>query len=285
MPDAPVNGTTLYNEAVGDGPTCLVLHGWPGTDHTYLRPGLDVLAPPLGLVYYDHRDHGLSSRSDGRMLTVEQLADDAAALADRLGPGPVLVLGHHHGAAVAQELALRHPDRVGGLILVAATAGELGSQESLADTLDLPLMPVEADGLQRVPPASDDELAATMRSLSPFFFEAPETADVEAVFARTTWSSDAAVRWTLAASQWSSIDRLSRLRVPVLVLAGDHDIFCPPQQAERIARHVDGATTAVLPRSGHLPWLDEPGGFVAAVGSWLAVHDLVRRPSGTRPAV
>ena len=269
MPDAPVNGITLHHEAVGDGPPCLVVHGWPGTDHTYLRPGLDLLAGRLRLVYYDHRSHGRSSRARDDALAIEQLADDAAALADHLGIGPVLVLGHHLGAAVAQELVLRHPGRVAGLVLVAATPGELGAQESLADTLDLPLMPVEADGLQRVPPASDDELAATMRALARFFFPHPETVDPAAVFARTTWNADAAVRWTLASGWWSSVDRLNGVAVPTLVVSGRHDVFCPPQQAERIATRVKGARSAVLEHSGHLPWLDEPEAFAAAVAAWL----------------
>ena len=280
MPDAPVNGTTLYHEAVGDGPTCLVVHGWPGTDHTYLRPGLDVLARRLRLVYYDHRGHGRSGRPPGRTLTVEQLADDAAALAGHVGGGPVLVLGHHQGAAVAQELAIRHPVHVAGLVLVAATPGELGSRESLADTLDLPPLPVEADGLQRVPPASDDELAATMAALASFFFPRPEAADVEAVFARTTWSAEAAVRWALASRSWSSVDRLDGIAAPALVLTGRHDVLCPPPQSQRIARHLPGAATAVLEHSGHLPWLDEPEPFVAAVTRWLAAHE----PEGSGPA-
>jgi len=284
MPDVAVNGTTLHYEAIGNGPTCLVVHGWPGADHTYLRPGLDVLARSLRLVFYDQRGHGRSSRPPAQTITIEELAGDAAALVGRLGGGPVLVLGHNHGAAVAQELALRHPDRVAGLILVAATPGELGSQESLADTLDLPLVPVEADGLQRVPPASDDELAGTMRALAAYFFPRPETADAEAVFARTTWSSEAAVRWTLATAWWTSVDHLGEIAVPAALIAGRHDIFCPPQQSQRIARHLNGASTTVLEQSGHLPWLDEPEPFVAAVDGWLATNDLLAEGGGRRPA-
>lgn len=280
MPDARVNGTTLHYQSVGDGPTCLVVHGWPGTDHTYLRPGLDLLARTFRLVYYDLRGHGLSGRTPGEALTIGQLADDAAGLAGHLGGDQVFVLGHHQGAAVAQELALRHPGPIAGLILVAATAGELGSQESLADTLDLPLMPVEADGLQRVPPASDDELAATMRALAPYFFARPGAADVDAVFDAARWSSDAAVRWTLASGSWSPADRLGEIEVPALLLAGRHDVFCPPQQSQRIARHLDGATTVVLERSGHLPWLEEPDAFLAAVQGWSATHQLLDDKGG-----
>src|SRR5438270_449553 len=82
-------------------------------------PGLDLLGSRLRLVYYAQRGHGRSGRPAVDTLTIEQLADDAAALAARLDGGPVLVLGHFHGASVAQELAVRHPERVAGLVLVA----------------------------------------------------------------------------------------------------------------------------------------------------------------------
>ena len=123
MPAVDVNGTTLHHERIGDGPVCLVMGGWPGVDHAYLRPGLDPLGERLALVYYDHRGTGRSGRPSPDSITVEQLADDADALAAALGAGRVLVLGHFQGASVAQELALRHPGRVAGLLLVSATTG------------------------------------------------------------------------------------------------------------------------------------------------------------------
>src|SRR5947209_9297176 len=135
MPSAEVNGTELHYEVVGEGPTWLVVHGWPGTDHTYLRPSLARLGRRLRLLYYDQRGHGRSGRPSVETLSMEQLADDDAALAAELGRGAVLVLGHFHGASVAQELAIRHPDRVAALVLVAATPGELGTGESLLDDL------------------------------------------------------------------------------------------------------------------------------------------------------
>jgi proline iminopeptidase len=269
MPTAAVNGTELYYETVGEGPPCLVLNGWPGVDHAYLRPGLDRLGTALRLVYYDHRGNGGSRGAPPDDLTLELLADDAAGLAATLSEEPVLVLGHAHGASVAQEVALRHPERVAGLILVAATAGELGMLEDLADTLDEVPVPVEVEILQRVPPASDEEWAATMRGIAPYFFRRPDQVDPGAVLAGTTCNADAARRWMQSLSFWSAFDRLDTLSVPALVLAGRHDLIFGPAQAQRIARRVPNAELVVLEESGHLPWLDEPDAFVAAVQRWL----------------
>ena len=270
MTDAPVNGTTLHHEVVGDGPTCLVQHGWPGTDHTYLRPGLDRLGERLRLVYYDHRGHGRSGRPPLETLTMEQLADDAAALAGHLGPGPVYALGHFHGASVAQELALRHPALVAGLILLAATPGELGRSESLLDDFGPPT-PVEVEVLQRVPPSTDDELAATMQMLATSMLTSGGAggAGDDAPFAACTFDCGSAGRWMSALGWWSSVDRLAAIGAPTLLVTGAADVFAPPQQAERLRRGLPAAEVVVLEGSGHLPWAEAPDALLAAVAAWL----------------
>jgi proline iminopeptidase len=272
MPSAEVNGTDLHYEVVGEGPTCLVVHGWPGTDHTYLRPSLDRLGSRLRLVYYDQRGHGRSGRPSVETLSMEQLADEAAALAAELSRGPVLVLGHFHGASVAQQLAIRHPDRVAALVLVAATPGELGAGESLLDDLadlDATPTPPEVEILQRVPPGSDAELASTMAALAGHFFDPWDPERAERVFARTTFDAATAVGLTPTLSRWSAVDRLGEVEAPILLITGRHDVFAPPAQARRIERRAPAASLVVLERSGHLPWLDEPEPFAAAVERWL----------------
>lgn len=269
MPSAQVNGTELYYQPVGSGRACLVLHGWPGTDHAYLRPGLDPLGEELRLVYYDHRGHGRSDREAIDLLSVEQLADDAGALADQLDAGQVLVVGHAHGASVALELALRHPERVAGLILVAATPGELGMGESLMDSMDTMPTPPEVEVLQRVPPATDDELEATMSALAKFFFHDQAVADPDAVFALSTFNAAAAARLMQASNWWSALDRLGGVRAPILLLVGRHDVFLPPAQSERIHNAVGRSELVVFDRSGHLPWVEEPDHFRDCVRGWV----------------
>ncbi|MBW3649941.1 MAG: alpha/beta hydrolase [Actinobacteria bacterium] len=269
MPTATLNGTALHYELVGSGPTCLVLHGWPGTDHTYLRPGLDRLGEELRLVYCDHRGHGRSDRSATELLSLEQLADDADALADHLGAERVLVMGHAHGASVALELALRHPGRVAGLILVAATPGDLGMGESLIDNMDTMPTPPEVEVLQRVPPATDDELEATMGGLAHFFFHGDDDADPETVFALSTFNASAAAQLMAASNWWSAVDRLGELQAPVLLLVGRHDVFYPPAQSERIQKRAASADMTVLEQSGHLPWVEEPDAFAESIRAWL----------------
>jgi proline iminopeptidase len=277
MPTAELNGTTLNFETAGDhaGRPCLVLHGGLGVDHNYLRPAIDRLGDRLALVYVDHRGHGRSEHcvrapQAGRPAeppTVGQLADDADALATHLGHDRVLVLAHSWGGFVAQELALRHPERVAGLVLVASTAGELGADESLLDDLGPPI-PVEADILVRVPPATDEELEATVRALGPYYLRGSDITAGD-VFARCRFDAGAMVRTMHVLAAWSAADRLADVTAPALLVGGRHDVFCPPEQVARMARRMPRAEVAVLEESAHLPWLDEPDRFFPIVEEWL----------------
>ena len=107
-----VDGERLRRRA-----TVVVLHGGPGFDQGYLRPGLRPLADEAQLVFVDLRGQGRSARSPVESCTLEQMADDVAALCDRLGIEHPIVFGHSAGGFVALHLALRHPELPCGLIV------------------------------------------------------------------------------------------------------------------------------------------------------------------------
>lgn len=267
MPTAAVGGTTLYYEELGHGPPCLVMHGGLGVDHTCFRPALDRLGARLRLVYYDHRGNGRSGRPPPETLTMEQLADDADALATYVGAHRVMVLAHSYGTFVAQELALRHPDRVAGLVLIGATPGQLGASESPDDEHGPP-PPPELQALLRASPATDEEYAVIVRAIAPFYVHRIEPAALEPVLSKTILSAGAMRRSMEVLAGWSAVDRLGAVASPVVLLVGRHDVFCSPPQSERIARRVPEAELVVFEESGHFPWLEEPD-FFAVVSTWL----------------
>ncbi len=87
----------------------VVLHGGPGFDQGYLRPGLRALAGDAQLVFVDLRGQGRSAPEPAESCTLEPMADDVAALCAALGIEPPIVFGHSAGGFVALQLALRHP--------------------------------------------------------------------------------------------------------------------------------------------------------------------------------
>jgi proline iminopeptidase len=267
MSIAEVNGTTLFHEIVGTGPTCLVLHGGLGVDHTFYR-SLDRLAHRLRLVYLDHRGNGRSGRPPPATITIEQLADDAAALGRIVADGPIVVLGHSYGGFVAQELVLRHQDQVAGLILLDTTPGQLGLHEDPSADQGPP-PPPDLAALLATAPANDEELEATMRQLLAHYLHRADPAVLEPLLDGTIFAADACVRGFEVLASWSSVDRLPSIRCPTLVVVGRHDPVTSPPQSVRMASLIAGADLAVLEHSGHMPWIDEPEQTFAVIEGWL----------------
>jgi proline iminopeptidase len=268
VPAATTNGTTLHYEVDGDRRPCVVLHGGLGVDHQVYRRTLEPLTDTLQLVYVDHRGNGRSAPVDMATVTMEQLADDVAALADELGLERFLVLGHSYGGFIAQEFALRHHDRLDGLILVATTPGQLGRDESPGDEQGPP-PPPEFLALASSSPDTDDEVAAGMIGLLPYYLHSLEPVDVAPLLEGTIYRADVTARGFEVLAGWSSFDRLGDITAPTLLLAGRHDVFTSVPQSYRIARRLADAEVVVLEQSGHFPWLEEPDACFAAVRDWV----------------
>ncbi len=257
----------LHVEVVGDGPPLLVAHGGPGANHVLYRT-LDPLADARRLVFWDHRGHGRSDGLPERQVEISDFADDVIAVADGLGIDRFMLFGHSFGGWVAQEAALRHPDRIEALVLAGTTPGQLGANESPDDDQGPP-PPAEITRLMGTMPATDEEAAVMYRALAPFFARTADPAILNEALGATPPSAASLVRVFEALGRWSSVDRLGRITCPTLVVAGRHDDFCSLAQHERIARRIAGAELAVFERSGHVPWLEEADGFFERVRGWL----------------
>jgi pimeloyl-ACP methyl ester carboxylesterase len=129
-----VNGTTLWFNVDGPAlvpagetmvarPTVALVHGGPGGyDHSYFWPEFSRLTAVAQIVSPDLREHGRSARQDVAGFTYEQCADDVVALCDVLGIERPIVLGHSMGGFVAMLAGIRHPGRLGGLVLQSTFA-------------------------------------------------------------------------------------------------------------------------------------------------------------------
>lgn len=117
MPTVEANGTTLYYERRGDGPPLLFISGALG-DAGYWTDVADELADSYTVITYDRRANSRSPRPDGFAETsIDEQADDAAALLEALDLAPATVYGNSMGAIILTSLALRRPDVVRAAIL------------------------------------------------------------------------------------------------------------------------------------------------------------------------
>ena len=269
-----VEGAEIYCEVVGRGAPLLLMHGGPGLDHTAFRPWLDPLADGCRMIYYDHRGNGRSSRPESwHGIGHDTWVADADDLRHFLGCDRIVVFGHSYGGYLALEYALRHADRVRGLVL-CSTAGRFLPPDRMvrrAERLGSPqqarcLRSVMADGI-----ADDEGYAAVFATLLPLYFHRPDAAVMQTIVAATRFSA-AALNHAFAEC-YPSFDVLAdvdRLEVPTLVLAGRHDwVFAPEESAGPLHAAIPGSRLEIFEDSGHYPFIEERDAVLATLRGWM----------------
>jgi pimeloyl-ACP methyl ester carboxylesterase len=245
------DGTTLYWESAGAGePVLLVMGlGMPATGWWRTIP---VLAERFRVLAFDNRGSGRSGRPRGP-YSIAQLVSDALAVLDASGETSAHVYGVSLGGMVAQELALRAPDRVRSLVLGATTAGgrehEPPDEETLGFLRRRGAMPPEEGVWASIPYVYGPttlELAATRVA-----------EDVEQRL-RFPVDRDGYLAQLAAATTHDTSARLGAVAAPALVLHGDADRIVPVANGRRLAEALPTARFIALAGAGHLYLTDAP---------------------------
>jgi pimeloyl-ACP methyl ester carboxylesterase len=249
-------GKTTLPDVVPDfsrGRTLLLIHGAGSNGHAwhYQYEQLGNHHSPIAL---DLPGHGHSSGVEG-LRTIEDYAAFTVAFLDALKLESIVIAGHSMGGPIAIELALRHPERVQALVLIATAA-----------KFDIPK--------ERI----DIWHAVTMgRASQPFNNDgySPKTIASKPEIIREGWGeqiqTDPRVRWgdLVACSQVDLRDRISRLDKPTLILAGADDSVTPPAEAEFLRSRIKGARLEVVPDAGHRPTTERPDVTNGAIEKFL----------------
>jgi 3-oxoadipate enol-lactonase len=254
------NGIVTAYEVCGNGPLLLLIHG-AEADRKSFSSVLPALAKHFTCVTYDQRDTS-DTRNPPQDYTAADLADDAAALITSLGT-KAHVWGNSYGGMVAQELALRHPDRVDGLILgVTFQRG--------ATALAHP----ELFKALRERQSTDSNARVELLSL----FFSPQTAEQRpeliqgALKAFTQRSPEMQSRRSRVTQQFDSEGRLKTIRARTLVLGAMCDRVIDPSASPRIAQEIPNATLTVLGGVGHALAFEAPERVARTISDFLRAH-------------
>jgi proline iminopeptidase len=280
---AGVNDTYLYIDVDGPGlrvvddalvnvPTIVTLHGGPGFDQGYLRPGIGPLRDVAQVVFVDLRGQGRSAPVPVETCTLEQMADDVAALCGVLGLEQPILLGHSAGGFVALHAALRAPGVFGGLILCNTAATLSGAPDPSAPSLS-DRAGAEASVVAARVFAGDfsPDIADDFARLVAPYYAGPNHEDVPGrLFPLSPPSIDVMRRFfTADASRYDVRDRLGDIALPTLVIGGRHDWVCPPSTSHAIAAAIPGAELVIFDDAGHFTFSEEPERFHDAVTTFL----------------
>jgi proline iminopeptidase len=285
------NGVMLYYMIVGRGQPLLVVHGGPGASHDYFLPYLLPLARHNRVIFIDERGSGRSQKlEDPAGYTVENMVEDVEAVRQSLGLGKMSLLGHSYGGVLAQAYALKYQRNLSHLILgstfcstTAINKVFVKMKQNMSPELRQRIDNLEAQGLfghgkdyQKNRYPNDYMIAAWGEGYFPYLYQNHPDPNYDPIQAGNT-------SWDLYREMWGEhgefvidgnlksveyTDQLSTIKVPTLILVGDHD-ESDPSMSKVMSEKIAGSKLVILPKSGHMTFVDQNEMFINAVDDFL----------------
>lgn len=227
MPKVPIDGFQLYYESEGDGEPLVLIPGFASGRSLWSRQ-VGPLARHFRVISFDPRGVAQSDKPDGPQ-TISLLADDVAELLTLLGIGNAHVVGVSFGGFVAQEFALRHPQRLRRLVLCCTSFG----------------------GPNHVVPAPE---------IMTEIMQPRAAGDVSEDMYRVQLQ---------AAVKFNTEDRLNAITSPTLIVSGDADAIVPVQNSHNLAKQIPNAELRLVAGGSHTFFMEQADEFNQVLTEWL----------------
>ncbi len=275
-----VNGIRLHYQRLGSGePLIVLVHGsflsldsWSAIQGSLAELGTVVAFDRPGFGASDRPLPG-SDRSSMALYSAEAQARLLADLIPALGFEQAVLIGNSTGGTLAVLAALVHPERVSALVLIDAMVySGYATSEVPAPVRSLMSAAKPLFGLL-MGFAIDRLFAKVMRR---FWYRherlsAERIAQLKANLMQGPWR-ESFVELFLATRHLNLEQRLIGLRLPTLVITGDHDRAVKPEESRRLAQAIPGARLCVIPEAGHLPHEEQPEAVLEAIRTFLTEH-------------
>jgi 3-oxoadipate enol-lactonase len=259
---ALVNGLEVYYGDVGDRRALpvVLIHGFP-FNHAMWQPQIAVLEKRFRIIAYDLRGHGKSSVGDGQ-YTIEFYVDDLISLLDHLKVERAVLCGLSMGGYIALRAVERNPERIVGLILA--------DTQAKADTNEAKLR--RAASIRAVKTSGVKAYAeGLLKALFAQQSHATRTDAVDAVRNMIESSSPLGISGALLAlaARTETTEALSSIRVPTLILVGEHDTLTPISASQEIHDKIPNSEMHVIRDAAHMSNLENPEAFNGHVLDFL----------------
>lgn len=266
-----------------DGPTLVLVHGFGASLQTW-EPWVQRLGSRYRIITLDLPGFGLTSAPKGYTLKRSDFVDVVDQVTTRLDARKFVLAGNSMGGGVAWNYALRHPDRLDGLVLVDAA----GWPQQRADGREGPfIFKVLANPVGRALIRDLDVSAMTRAGLKDAFAPTPEMVD-EAMVSRYVDMARAPGHRDIILGMMGGFDpadaatkeKLSKIAVPTLVMHGDTDKLIPVSHAALFGDAIPGSTVIVYPKVGHVPMEQIADRSAADLDGWLKAKVWPAKPAG-----
>lgn len=244
MPEIKTNGITVHYEERGEGEPLILIMGF-GADGSLWEQHANEYSRYFRCIMLDNRGVGKTDKPDGPYST-EMMADDVAGLMDALDIKNARVAGISMGGAIAQGLAIRHPDKVRALVLISTWARFNKYAVSVYE---------HCKKMRRVSDPGDFMELIQLWIFAPYYFEKNLEAlkeGQEAARRNDDPQPQHAFEGQLdACINHDTVDRLHEIGLPTLIVVGQQDIFTPLAFSELLHEKIPGSELFIIPGAGH----------------------------------
>lgn len=253
-------GISIGYDEYGSGIPFVLLHGHP-FNRSMWRDQRETLSPICRVITPDLRGYGETTVVPGK-TTMEDFAGDLAALLDALGIDQIILGGLSMGGQIVFEFYRQFPQRVHALVL-ADTQPQVDTEEARAARYAT-AQRILASGMQELA----EEVLPKLLAKETMATQPDVASRVRDMIVHTPpEGAAAALRGRAERRDYTSL--LREIAVPTLILVGSEDAFTPIQDAEVMQQGIAGSQLVVLEGVGHMPNMERPGEFNAALRQFL----------------
>lgn len=263
MPLININGIRLNYLVDGNGPALVFINGLTmDVNGWYFQ--VPAFKERYTVLRYDCRGQGQSDKPD-MDYTQEIHADDLKNLIDRLAINKVHIVGISNGGMIAQHFAIKHPERVGGLVLVDTS--------SYIDTL----LGLIINTWIKATEIGGSEFRYDM-SLPALFAESYIKKNSEAIQVMRENNiknnpPEPIIGLAKGCLKHDINERLSEIKAPTLIIVGEEDILIPIKYSKILNDKIRGSKLIIIKDCGHVPSIEKPEEFNRIVLDFLKDHD------------
>ncbi|MEP6946060.1 MAG: alpha/beta hydrolase [Acidobacteriota bacterium] len=263
---AEVEGIRIHYQEKGSGTPIVLIHGYTSSVYTW-KDEIDALAQKYHVIAVDLKGFGFSDKPDGDYTRRAQ-GELVAGLLDKLRIEHAWLAGNSMGGEVALNVAVYHPEKVLGLVLIDSSGVKFERKTSLTPWyLQIPVvgrvliaMALTSDGLVR-------------RGLENSFFDRSKVTDDRVAFyyqpLRTQGGQIGAVRAREQFEQLPIEDKLNSISVPTLIIWGADDELIPLASGKSMHELIRGSKMIVLQNCGHVPQEETPERVISEINNFI----------------
>lgn len=267
MPVIQTNGINLYYEERGTGEPLLLIMGITAPGSVWEKHAA-YWEKDFSCIVVDNRGVGLSDKPAGPYTTA-QMADDYAGLLEALQINKVRVVGVSMGSTIAQQLAIRHPEKVQSLVLMCTWARCDNAAKAIFQHMvscKARLRPEEFTLFIQLLIYSKSSWA------NQIMYAEMEDSRREAAINPLPQPLHALEAQAAACVNHNVLDDLGEIKVPAFVIGGAEDNFTPVWMAEEVAGAIPNAELHILEKCGHAFHWEKIEDFNPLVRRWLLEH-------------